>query len=198
MWLVAVFGMAWGAVPEAVVPSAEDEAEAVRLGQEIEKLAQRNAWAGVERMFDALVGTGVAPAFEDLVAAAHAARAMGDVAAVRDRLQAALAIREERSIVDWLYDVDQKFGRVTLACDPVLDATIDVAAMPFQPELRRSVEFASEALAATCSFDGLLPAGDYWLVWGNHRASFRVQPKVASVRLDLRGKDPRPVRVKKR
>ena len=32
-----------------------DQAEAIRLSQELEKLSKRNAWAGVERTYVALV-----------------------------------------------------------------------------------------------------------------------------------------------
>jgi hypothetical protein len=197
MVTAVLMAMAWGADPALATAGAGAEAEAVRLGQEIEKLAQRNAWAGVERMFDALVATGVPPTFEDYVAGAHAARASGEVGAMRERLQAAHGLREDRQIIDWLADVDAKFGRVTLACDPVLDAALEVESMPFQPELRRAVEFASGILAETCAFDGLLPAGEYWLAWGNYRAAFKVMPRVASVRLDLRGMDPRLARRRK-
>ncbi len=172
-------------------PMEDAQAEAVRLSQEIEKLAQRNAWAGVERMFKALEATGVEPSFDTWVAGAHSARASGDVSSARNRLASALTQQEDRQVVDWLSDIDVHFGRVSLACDPTLDASLDIEALPFHPEQRRSIEFAASVLGATCLFDGLLPGGHYSLVWGSYRASFEVKPQVSSVRLDLRGMDPR-------
>ena len=58
------------------IESAVRDFDAAR-SQELAKLATRNAWAGVERTYKAIVATGHAPSFEDHYSGAHAARAHG-------------------------------------------------------------------------------------------------------------------------
>lgn len=181
--------------PVAVVSPVVDQAEYVRLQQELEKLAARNAWAGVERTYQKLVATGVPPSFSDHVSGAYAARALGDVGAARTRLSAANAIKEDKQILEWLWDIDSNYGRVYLACDlgkhPV---ELEAEAMPFNPDMRRAVELSVGLVAQTCAFDGLLPHGNY--SFGGQ--ALKVE-RVQAVRLDLRNMEiPTPKKKKKK
>ncbi len=190
----------WTALALAAPPETteRDVAEATRLSHEIERLAERNAWMGVERMFADLLETGVAPGFDEWVAGAHAARSRGDLAAARTRLDMANRLQEDRQVVEWLFDVDARFGRVWLACDKALDATVVAHSPSFQPESAAAVAFAADRLSQDCSFDGLLPAGHYRFTWGSHEETFEVVPRVQSVRIDLRGMDPKLARKSRR
>jgi hypothetical protein len=165
-------------VTSATVP---DVAEYRRLSQELEKLITRNAWAGVERTYLALVATGVPPSFEDHLAGAHSARAIGDVLDARNRLIAANEIREDHAVVDWLWDIDSNYNRVFLACD-VGARTLEPGEMPFDPNQRRAVEFAQNELATTGIFDGYLPSGQY--AFGDSKVT--IEPRVQSVSIDVR------------
>ncbi len=158
-----------------------DRAEYQRLSEEIEKLVTKNAWVGVENAYLALLATLVQPTAPDHLSGAHAARALGDVLSARTRLIAANALREDRAVLDWLFDIDSNYNRVYLACDPNT-RTLDAVAMPFDPNQKRAVEFAQAGIAASGLFDGFLPAGDYQ--FGDMR--IKVEPRVQSVSIDVR------------
>jgi hypothetical protein len=148
----------------------------------MDRLAKRTAWPGVERTFQDMLATGVPPQFDDLKTAAQAAYALGDVSQCRERLMTAHAMREEQDIVDWLWQIDQTFGRVSLAGDPG-EIQLAAAVMPFDPTQARSVQWAIDAVAATGVYEGLLPAGEY--VFGTHKV--KVSPGTSSgVKVDLR------------
>ena len=107
--------------------SAKDavEAEHERLSDEIEKLAQRQVWSGVERKFEELEGLeSVQLTFDDLLHGAHAARELGDVAAAYERLKQAAKVEGTKEVVDWLWDIDQNYGFVELVSVPPRSAVL--------------------------------------------------------------------------
>lgn len=156
-------------------------AEYVRLSQELEKLATRNAWAGVERTYGLLVQTGAPPSFQDHVFGAHAARAVGDVTSARARLLKANEIREDREVLDWLWEIDSNYGLVYLAADKG-QVELRAEVMPFEPDQASAVEFARLRVTETGEFEGYLPQGKYW--FGAHEVL--VQPRVQAMRIDMR------------
>ena len=177
--------------PEAVVRAAEY----TRLSEELEKLTQRGAWAGVERTYTALVATGMEPSFNDYVAGAYAARALGDIQQVRFRLDAAHAIHEDTEVINWMWDIDANYGRVWLAGDAG-KVELSAAVMPFNPDQAKSVRFAIERVAETGSYDGYLPAGTY----GFGAFEVKVVPRVQTTRIDVRTnpeKEPKKKKKKK-
>ena len=123
----------------AAADDAVHEAERVRLSQDIKQLAQREAWTGVERKFEELELLGTTMSFDDLYRGACAARALGDVAAAYDRLKAAAAVDPRRDVLDWLYAIDNHYGRVELLVIPPRNASLDIAEMPFDPADRAAV-----------------------------------------------------------
>lgn len=157
------------------------QAEYIRLSQELEKLATRNAWAGVERTYGLIVQTGVTPSFQDHVFGAHAARAVGDVTSARSRLLKANEIKEDREVLDWLWEIDSNYGLVTLLADR---GSIELKAevMPFEPDQAMAVQFAQGRVTETGEFEGYLPQGKYW--FGPHEVV--VQPRVQAMRIDMR------------
>lgn len=171
------------------------QAEYVRLQQELERLAARSAWSGVERTLKKMIGTGVPPSFEAWLAGAHAARAVGDIAGVRQRLLSAHDAREDKDVLNWLWEIDANYGRASLACTPGRQKVeLEARAMPFNPDQRRAVEFAVARIDEACLFDGYLPQGVY--EFGGYEV--KVVPRVQTVSLDLRNMDPQAPSKKKR
>ncbi len=195
MWPLCTVALLLGvarADDEKGEPSTPDVAEYNRISQEIEKLATRNAWAGVERLWLELASTGVEPSFDDCVSGAHSARAIGDVHASRARLDRAHRIREEREIVDWMSEIDENYGSVELLCDlGRKPAELRIEAMPFMPQHRIAIEFAQKQVVEHCDFDGLLPRGDYEFVegGGDRVATVSVKPRVSTMKVDFRKSD---------
>lgn len=177
--------------PDAAKP---DRGEYVRLSQEIEKLAQKNAWSGVVRLWPELIATGVPLELEDLLAGAHASRAVGDVRSSRERLDKARTLVEdsatEREIIEWMSDIDTNYGSVSIKCDkPKVPADLQPVAMPFNPNMQRAIEHARERVAEECTFEGMLPHGEYVLVVADDREEVKVAPQLSSVNIDLRRHD---------
>jgi hypothetical protein len=184
-------------VPTAPVPcgqgTTEEHAEYQRLSMELEKLAGRNAWTGVERTFHSMVDTHVCLTFENWMIGAHAARGVGDITSARQRLYKANEVKSgEREVLDWLWDIDSNYGVVFFACDPGRSA-LSVEAMPFDPVQAKAVEFAIARVTDDGLFEGYLPQGNY--VFGSNKVI--VQARVQATRIDLRSDDP-PRREKKK
>ncbi len=182
--LLALAALAGEPEPVPLTPEEAAQrgaAEYYRLSQTLVELASRNAWAGVERTFLALVATGVPPSFDDLLTAAHAARSIGNTAAVRARLLQANGLHEDPSVLDWLYELDNAYGTVSLAGN-VGVVSLQPATMPFNPDQVASVTFAQRTIEETGVFDGLLPQGTYTF----SDREIVVRPRVSTVKIDVR------------
>lgn len=187
IWLWLVLPGAAAAEPPVAeagdVSVSADRGEYQRLTEEVARLAAKNAWSGVERTFLALQATGFPLSFEDWVAGAQSARTLGDARATRERLEAAKTLREDRSVIDWLWNLDTQFGKVSLACDPGSYITLIPKQTPFDPDQMRAIEHARAEIHDRCFFDGLLPAGQYEF----YNRTIDVRPKVNTVQIDFRG-----------
>jgi hypothetical protein len=86
-------------------------------------------------------------------------------------------------VVEWLWDLDTRFGGVSLHCDPGSFLPLQADQAPFDPDLIRSVEFARERIRETCAFEGLLPVGTYRL----HDRALEVRSQEEVLVVDLRG-----------
>jgi len=160
--------------------SAEARAEAERLSDDLEKLAERQVWAGVEHKYEDLAALGVPLEQRDYLYGAYAARELGDVAAAYDRLQAAARMGGSKEIVDWLWDIDHSYGNVDLLMVPPRATELACDEMPMDPNQRKAVEAAVRAAKATGTYRGLLPQGKY--SFGG--VAFQVEPGV-SVRIEV-------------
>lgn len=143
-----------------------DEAERVRLSEEMKRLSSRNAWRGVDesyRRLEALEAKGVVIGYKDHWLGAVAARELGDLNAVYVRLRKAKAVENTEEVNGWLSDIVANYGPVKLKVDPKFggDASLAVSEMPFAPDQRRAIEAAQQALASSRGYDGLLPLGAY-------------------------------------
>jgi hypothetical protein len=134
-------------------------AEHNRLSGEIRSLARRSAWKGVDRAYDGISLLQVTMSWEDHLYGAHASSELGDVAEAYDRLYAAVQLRPEKVLVDWLWDLDHSYGRVSIEVPG--RGTLAAEAIPFDPVQRKAVELAIENCGADGRFEGMLPAGRY-------------------------------------
>jgi hypothetical protein len=61
--------------------------------------------------------------------------------------------------------------------------------MPFNPEMKRAIEFSQARISEGCMYDGLLPEGAYiFSAHGEKAIDLKVVPRIQSVRIDLRTK----------
>ncbi|MCB9762913.1 MAG: hypothetical protein H6739_24140 [Alphaproteobacteria bacterium] len=176
--------------PAGPDPTAIRQAEYIRLSDELARYFQRQTWAGAQRTFGELEALGVPLDFEDYLAGAHAARQLGEMNQVYDRLTQAARLQPDREVVDWLWSIDQSYGQVALRTEPARGNSLDVSAMPFAPDQRSCVETARGRVAETGAYVGLLPAGEY--VFGEQ--AFTVAPGQVPVELTVaptKGRKPR-------
>jgi hypothetical protein len=156
------------------------EAEHIRLSEDLEQLASRQLWPGVEKKFLELQKLGVEMTYEDLLHGAWAARALGNTQAAYDRLKMAAKIKGTREVVDWLFTIDANYGLVELLASPPRGVSLEVPEMPFDPDQRICVETAMDHVKKEGTFKGLLPKGNYTFAGQN----FTVQPGLA-VRIEV-------------
>jgi hypothetical protein len=180
MYLLFLFALS-ASDPAFAGPKEEAHAEYVRLSQDLERLASKGAWAGVERTYQQCLATGEPLSFQDHLSGAYAARAEGDVTSAYARLKAANEIREERDVLDWLWDMDSNYGQVSLRGDAG-QVQLAPGAMPFDPMQAKAVEFAQTQVATTGTFEGYLPQGEYSFAG----MTIQVRPRVMAARIDVR------------
>lgn len=162
--LVLALGSLWVSAP-AQAGEAE-KAEHIQLYEEMRKYAARNAWAGVESNYKRLLELekkGEVLTYEDHRLGAEAARAVGDIAACRERLVRASGIKKSDEVASFITDIDANFGAVDIKFDKAVKAGASAVPVmpPFAPEQRQAIAFANVKLAAHEPFKGLLPTGDY-------------------------------------
>jgi len=184
----ALHGLKGSKRPDVTSPATQS-AEVVRLTEEMTKLAQRNAWTGVERVYKALESLGdeafnLIPKELTSAAAIHQLGALASSILGETQLSQTRLLRAKRSleatspiddaalrqIIDSLDAIEKAYGAVTIA--PRSGSTskkerkqlqLIPVAQPFAPDQRRSIEAAAKAIQEKGSFDGLLPVGNYTL-----------------------------------
>lgn len=162
--------------------AAPTSGEVLRLEQSMSSLAQRNAWAGVERQYQELVALGEPLSRPTLLLAATAAREQGDVLHHLVRLVDAQALEQTEETQRQIDDILQTFGRAQLHGPP--GAELAIVQVPFRPDAAKAIRAAQDSLLTTGRFDGFLPAGDY--TFG--RATFVIRPGADPERVSLLGK----------
>ncbi len=144
-------------------PEAAARAEYVRLSSEMKRRAAKDHWDGVEHAYNAALATGSPLSFDDHMFGVNAALSRGDIATARTRLLDAKALRDgDPTVIETLWSIDTAYAAVRLRAAP--ESTLDIAAMPFNPQQAKAVGFARSELAKTGAFEGYLPAGEYTLV----------------------------------
>lgn len=151
--------------PSALAASQADEAERDQIIEEMNVLAARQQWKGVEQQYarlEALERRGVEPGADAHMLGVEAARTAGDTDAVVHRLGRAIqsghpTAGEQRR------DVLARYGRVRLelGARPPGDWKLEQVPAPFAPDARAAIERADAILHDRKRFEGFLPAGTY-------------------------------------
>lgn len=143
-------------------------AEVARLQSEMQRLASRETWSGVEGLYHrllALESKGIELTYAEHMLGAQAARALGNVAATRTRLLRALALWETSLARNWLTEIDQRYGTVSVRVPNRQreSYTLAISQMPFQSDQRFAIDFARDAILEDAFFEGYIPIGQYTL-----------------------------------
>lgn len=168
------------ASPPASAAKDATEAEHDRLSEEIERLVQRQVWSGVERKFLEMEKLGVELTQQDYLHGAYAARELGDIQSVYERLYKAKERKPTKEIIDWLWDIDRNYGHVELMTVPNRSTDLSCELMPFDVTQRKAVEVAISSAQDDGHFVGLIPKGSYIFAG----QPFTVEPGV-SVRIEV-------------
>jgi len=164
-------------------PAQADEAtdkEVHRHVMEMDRLAAKNAWAGVERHYEAIVELGENPERRQHILAADAAQQRGDVVTLMERLEEAQAIEKTIDVAMRSSALLEEYALVRLRCAPH-GAELVVDQAPFHPHQGRAIDFAAATVVETGTFTGFLPVGSY--TFGGH--AFQAVPHTKMDVLDL-------------
>lgn len=154
----------------AALAAAPEEAERVRLHDEITRLAQRNTWSGVERLYAELLAMEVPLGCDVHLYAAQAAKADGRVTLEYRRLKRMTEPdpSADPAVVNAWQVAQQELAALTegfrftaIHVAPPAAPSLERPTAPFGQVERDAIERAREQLAATRTFRGLLPLGTY-------------------------------------
>ena len=150
---------------DATSAAASSSPESIRLDSEMKMLAAKGAWNGVARTYAALQALeGVQITAEQHELAAMAYRVFGDTVRQKEALEAALvADPGHTSAQETLDQLDAQYAslHVTSKKKKKQPSSVTAAvsgAMPFAPDLRKSLEFMVKTVNETGNFHGMIPA----------------------------------------
>jgi len=180
----------------AVAPAwagTHEQGELARLLDDMESLAERQVWNGVDRRYEQMMELeGVSISREIHLTAAQASRSLGDMHATFERLERAASIKPTEEIEVWMREIQEEYARVELILEPARSVDLEAEVMPFAPAQRQQVELAISAMKQDGYFLGMLPEGAYFM--GGER--FEVVAGV-DTRVDLSLKELRLLKRKK-
>lgn len=196
-----------GAAP-AIQEAAPDinTSEFVRLSEEMAILAKRNAWTGVNDNY--VLAMAVKP--EGVMApnelhvqylGAQAARALGHIEDVFDRLNKACALQDNANATDridslrWLEDLKTSYGKVAISVEGKGPHELSAKLLPFAPDKRSAIEGAQNAIRdARGLVEWHLPVGEYTL----DGKTFTVQSMAENILLQVMGVTAKETRAERR
>lgn len=175
---VAALSVAALSVPAAQAGDVE-HAEHIRIGEEMKKLAARNAWNAVEASYQKLLllaEKGEVLSYDDHWLGALAARDAGNAAEWKKRLLRAQAIKDSEEVKASLGEIASGYGEVRIIVDPKSEVVPDfqVKILPFAPDQAANVRFVEKRVESYASYEGPLAAGSYSLP-GANPAEFTVE-----------------------
>jgi len=147
-----------------------EQAELVRLDEDLRKLAGRNAWEGVEGIYARLRGLeakGVKLTLQQHALGAQAALQLGHIREARGRFGLARAAGgspdDVKRMAQSIQEIDRKYGSVQLSASgrSRKDVAVVCTPTPFATDARAAIQYATDELHLTGTFDGLLPVGSY-------------------------------------
>jgi hypothetical protein len=145
---------------------AAAEAEHTRLAEEMRRLAGRNVWRGVDEAYKnmlALEKQGVVLSYDDHWIGAQAARDLGHITQVYNRLVRARDVQKTDEAQSWIDQIEASFGKVKLAVDARWEGEAALApkVVPFAPDQRAAIGSAQIRVKEAGMYEGLLPFGEY-------------------------------------
>ena len=165
-----IFSLAVLVAPPPAYAGEREEAEHTRLAEEMNKLAARNAWRGVEAAYKKMLPLerrGVVLTFEDHFVGAQAASNLGDINATYTRAKRAAQVAETpnqtRRAENWIREIESNYGQVELRVSSRFEGTVvlQIGEMPFANDQRAAYDVARQSVSERGSYDGLLPLGEY-------------------------------------
>ena len=167
-------GLGLGVSPVSVAGES-DEAERYRLQAEMDRLARRNAWKGVERVYKELEALGDLSTNSHLLGS-QAAQSRGEMLQAMQRLEVAVAVGEgsEEATEEsgsGLADAKRalelftsRYGKVDISVDKSrISMLVRTDGMPFSAQERESIVHARDQVVEARVFQGLLPIGNYMI-----------------------------------
>ncbi|MFK7931006.1 MAG: hypothetical protein AB8H79_22665 [Myxococcota bacterium] len=139
---------------------AGNKGEADRLTHELNRLAEKGAWKGVERTYIKLLAES-----KNLPAAAHitganAAQQLGDATNASRRYLKAERV-EPGSVGNSLNQYRTAYGRLHVRRVEATCIRLSPVERPFDPTHGSAIDFADKQLSELGTFNGLVPAGAY-------------------------------------
>ena len=144
----------------------EEQAEIVRIYEDMQKFKKRGNWEAVERKYlEMLKYKKANPKHEMHILGAQASSEKGDIGTTYERLELALAIEEVSETRTWIDSITSSYLRVdiTVSNDYTKIPDLTPAAMPFFPDQQQAIAFAQQQLQSTGKFKGMLPLGEYMM-----------------------------------
>jgi len=171
-----------------------EEGELARIIDDLESLAERQVWNGVNRRYEQIMALeGVSIPRDIHLTAALAARSLGDMHQTYLRLERAAELQRSEEIDSWMREIQEEYARVELVLEPARSVALEAEVMPFAPDQRQQVERAIAAMKQDGYFLGMLPEGIYFM--GGERfevisgVDTRVDLSLKELRLQKRRKD---------
>ncbi len=192
--LLSLFLLGWLVSTSALDAHAgAEEAERYRLQTELEQLARKGAWPGVERTYLELEKLNLEMTLNDYVLGAQAAIHEGDLVKALQRVQVGLSKAEASDDPASPYaqakeinaNLTSRFAHVRVR---VVNAKLCKARVllltpkPFAEDERQAHERARTMLLEGDYFSGLLPAGNYTFGGSN---PFVVEPGQPTLTIDV-------------
>jgi hypothetical protein len=174
VFFAVLVGLGLGVSPVSVAGES-DEAERYRLQAEMDRLARRNAWKGVERVYKELEALGDLSTNSHLLGS-QAAQSRGEMLQAMQRLEVAVAVGEgsEEATEEsgsGLADAKRalelftsRYGKVDISVDKSrISMLVRTDGMPFSAQERESIVHARDQVVEARVFQGLLPIGNYMI-----------------------------------
>jgi hypothetical protein len=147
------------------------DAEYYRLRIELDKLASRNAWKGVDRMYNKMLKLDAQLAATDHLLGAQAASNRGATLLSLERLELAAVLSSDdpsevvaqQAAASQLDGLVTRYGKVELSVGDLRVPALVRFAMPFRPDEQLAIAQAQKTLGKERSFRGLLPMGEYMI-----------------------------------
>ena len=173
---------------------AATPAEAVRLKDEMEKLAVKNTWSGVERSYQDWLKLNVVADWEVYRLAAYAARALCCGTAYYLRLILALGANpppdKVQEITDEKLSIERRWAHVDIRLRRKAKGDLQpVGGLPLDPSEARTIRRAQKELKEKGKFDDLLPAISYTIDGYpvSLGSGFAISSGVSVVNIDQKG-----------